>query len=227
MLRINEISVPLGADREQIVKAAASAVGIKPSDITCFEISRESIDSRKKNNIKMIYSVNIEIDGDERSVASHFSPNKVCFCEKYRYEMPECKRTSRFRPVIVGFGPAGMFSALILAHAGLRPIVIERGNDVDTRTKDVYGFWTSRRLNTASNVQFGEGGAGTFSDGKLTTGIKDGRCRYVLETFAAHGAPEQILYSAHPHIGTDKLAGVVKSIRNNFARRRSSFFVLP
>lgn len=213
MLRINEISVPLGADREQIVKAAASAVGIKPSDITCFEISRESIDSRKKNNIKMIYSVNIEIDGDERSVASHFSPNKVCFCEKYRYEMPECKRTSRFRPVIVGFGPAGMFSALILAHAGLCPIVIERGNDVDTRTKDVYGFWTSRRLNTASNVQFGEGGAGTFSDGKLTTGIKDGRCRYVLETFAAHGAPEQILYSAHPHIGTDKLAGVVKSIR--------------
>lgn len=213
MLRINEVSVSLGADREQIVKAAAAAVGIKPNDITFFEIARESIDSRKKNNIKMIYSVNIEIDGDEQSVAARFSANKVCICEKYLYEMPECKRTSRFRPVIVGFGPAGMFSALILSRAGLRPIVIERGNDVDTRTQDVYGFWTSRRLNTSSNVQFGEGGAGTFSDGKLTTGIKDGRCRYVLETFAAHGAPEQILYSAHPHIGTDKLAEVVKNIR--------------
>ena len=214
MLRINEVSVPLGADKEQIMKAAAAAVGIDSGGVTYFEIARESIDSRKKNNIKMIYSVNVEIDVDEQSVALRFPANKVSLCEKYRYEMPECKRTSRFRPVVIGFGPAGMFAALILARAGLRPLVLERGNDADTRTKDVYGFWTSRKLNTSSNVQFGEGGAGTFSDGKLTTGIKDSRCRFVLEAFASHGAPEQILYSAHPHIGTDKLAGVVKSIRN-------------
>lgn len=213
MLRINEISVPLGADRETIIKAAAKEIGIPSSNVTEFEIVRESIDSRKKNNIKIIYSVNVVLDGDEQSVAARFPSNKVTLCEKYRYVLPKNKRTSRFRPIVVGFGPAGMFAALILARAGLNPIVIERGNDVDTRTKDVYGFWTSRKLNTSSNVQFGEGGAGTFSDGKLTTGIKDGRCRFVLETFAAHGAPEQILYSAHPHIGTDKLAGVVKSIR--------------
>lgn len=213
MLRINEISLPLGASEKQIINAAAKEIGVSSDEITFFEIARESIDSRKKNNIKMIYSVNIEIDGNEAAVAERFLPSKVMLCERYRYEMPANKRNSRFRPIVVGFGPAGIFSSLILAKAGLCPIVIERGNDVDTRTKDVYGFWKTRVLNTSSNVQFGEGGAGTFSDGKLTTGIKDPRCRFVLETFASHGAPEQILYSAHPHIGTDKLAGVVKSIR--------------
>lgn len=213
MLRINEISVPLGTDVEAIKKAAAKEIGISVGDVTYFEIARESIDSRKKNNIKMIYSVNIELDGDEENIALSYPANKVSLCERYSYEMHENRRTSAFRPVVVGFGPAGMFASLILARAGLCPFVIERGNDVDTRTKDVHSFWTTRRLNTSSNVQFGEGGAGTFSDGKLTTGIKDSRCRFVLETFASHGAPEQILYSAHPHIGTDKLAGVVKSIR--------------
>ena len=126
MLRINEISVSLGADREQIIRAAASAVVIDTGDITYFEIARESIDSRKKNNIKMIYSVNIEIDGDEQSVAARFPANKISLCERYHYEMPTCRRTSRFRPIIVGFGPAGMFSALVLARAGLRPLVLRR-----------------------------------------------------------------------------------------------------
>ncbi len=213
MLRINEISVPLGADIEEIKKSAANIVGISTEFIRVIEIFRESIDSRKKNSIRMIYSVNLEIDGDEESIALKFPQNKVHLCEKYVYEMPENRRNSRFRPIIVGFGPAGMFSALILAKAGLKPLVIERGNDVDTRTKDVYGFWNTRKLNTSSNVQFGEGGAGTFSDGKLTTGIKDSRCRYVLETLHKFGAPEQILYSSHPHIGTDKLKDVVKNIR--------------
>lgn len=213
MLRINEISVPLGTDEKLLKKAAAKEIGVFEGDITFFEIARESIDSRKKNNIKMIYSVNVELNGDENAVADRFASNKVCTCEKYKYEMHENKRVSLFRPVVVGFGPAGMFCSLILARAGLKPLVIERGNDVDTRTRDVKGFWKNRILNTSSNVQFGEGGAGTFSDGKLTTGIKDARCRFVLETFARHGAPEQILYSSHPHIGTDKLVGVVKSIR--------------
>ena len=213
MLRINEISVPLGTDEKLLKKAAAKEIGVFEGDITFFEIAKESIDSRKKNNIKMIYSVNVELNGDENAVADRFASNKVCTCEKYKYEMHENKRVSLFRPVVVGFGPAGMFCSLILARAGLKPLVIERGNDVDTRTRDVKGFWKNRILNTSSNVQFGEGGAGTFSDGKLTTGIKDARCRFVLETFARHGAPEQILYSSHPHIGTDKLVGVVKSIR--------------
>lgn len=218
VLRINEISVPVGSSYDEIKHCAAEAVDIDVCDIKNFEIARESIDSRKKNNIKMIYSVNIELDGDEEKIAMRFSENKVQLCEKYVYTYPENKRKSTLRPVVAGFGPAGMFSALILARSGLAPLVIERGNDVDTRTKDVYGFWHTRKLNTSSNVQFGEGGAGTFSDGKLTTGIKDGRCRFVLESLYEFGAPKQILYSSHPHIGTDKLAGVVKNIRREIIR---------
>lgn len=218
MLRINEITVPLGTQIDELKIIAGNVVGISADSITGFEIFRESIDSRSKNNIKMVYSVNIEIDGDEKGIASRFPDNKVFVCEKYEYLLPENNRKSSYRPVIVGFGPAGMFAALILARAGLRPLIIERGNDVDTRTKDVYGFWNTRKLNTSSNVQFGEGGAGTFSDGKLTTGIKDSRCRFVLESFCEFGAPEQILYSAHPHIGTDKLVHVVKNMREEIIR---------
>ena len=218
MLRINEIATPLGADPREIKAAAAGQIGVPVKDITLFEIARESIDSRQKNRLRMIYSVNVEVDGDEERIAARFPANRVSRCERYEYILPENRRVSRFRPVIVGFGPAGMFAALILARAGLAPLVIERGIDVDTRTADVYGFWKTRVLNTSSNVQFGEGGAGTFSDGKLTTGIKDSRCRLVLNTFRAFGAPEQILYSAHPHIGTDKLKDVVKNLRQEVIR---------
>ena len=218
MLRINEIHTPLGAGGEEIKTAAARQIGVPLKDITHFEIVRESVDSRQKNSIRMIYSVNVELDGDEESVAARFPQNKVSLCERYAYALPENRRRSKFRPVIVGFGPAGMFAALILARSGLSPIVLERGNDVDTRTADVYGFWKTRVLNTSSNVQFGEGGAGTFSDGKLTTGIKDKRCGMVLKGLVDHGAPEEILYLAHPHIGTDKLKGVVKNLRQEVIR---------
>ena len=219
MLRINEISVPIGATNEEIILKAAETVGITRDNVKGFEIARESIDSRKRNNIKMIYSVNLETDLDEEAIAMSFPQNKVHTCEKYKYEFPENRRTSSFRPIIVGFGPAGMFAAMILAEAGLSPLVLERGNDVETRTSDVYGFWNTRKLNTSSNVQFGEGGAGTFSDGKLTTGIKDSRCRLVLESFHRFGAPEQILYSSHPHIGTDRLVTVVKNMREYIKSR--------
>lgn len=218
MLRINEISVPVGADEQQIKRSAAEIINVPVRDIKGFEIARESIDSRKRNNIKMIYSVNVELDGNEEEIAGRFPQNKVSICEKYIYEMPDNKRNSVLRPVIAGFGPAGMFAGLILARAGLSPLIIERGNDVDARTKDVYGFWSTRKLNTSSNVQFGEGGAGTFSDGKLTTGIKDARCRFVLEQLNFFGAPEQILYSSHPHIGTDRLVSVVKNIRQEIIK---------
>jgi len=218
VLRINEISVWLGASSEDIKKEAAKIINVPPSDITDFEIYRESIDSRHKNDIKMIYSVNVSVDADEERIASPFLPSKVSIAEKYVYSSPENRRNSPFVPVVVGFGPAGMFASLLLAQAGLKPLVIERGNDVDSRTADVNGFWRTRRLNTDSNVQFGEGGAGTFSDGKLTTGIKDERCRFVLETFVRFGAPEQILYSSHPHIGTDRLKPLVKNMRQEIIK---------
>ncbi len=218
MLRINEISVGLGASAEDIREAAAKQIGVGAGHILRFEIFRESIDSRQKNNIRIIYSVNAETDLNEREVAARFLPNKVFVAETYHYVLPEVVRHSAFRPVIVGFGPAGMFAAYVLAQAGLSPLVLERGNDVDERTRDVTGFWITKRLNENSNVQFGEGGAGTFSDGKLTTGIKDERCRYVLETFVKFGAPEQILYSSHPHIGTDRLKPLVKNMRQEIIR---------
>ncbi len=213
MLRINEISVPVGADTEIIKHEACKIIGIRPEDVTDFEIVKESIDSRKKNSIKMIYSVHLQADINEAAVAARFLPNKVLQAERYCYTLPENHRRSAFRPVIIGFGPAGMFAAYILAQAGLCPIVFERGSDVDTRTKEVHAFWNGGKLNTDSNVQFGEGGAGTFSDGKLTTGIKDPRCRYVLESFVKFGAPKEILYSSHPHIGTDLLKPMVKNMR--------------
>ena len=215
MLRINELSLNVGENTEKLKKAAADFIGVKPDEFTSFEISRESIDSRKKNHIKMIYSVDVELDSGEEDIAARFPINKVIFKERYRYEIPPVKRNSSLRPVIVGFGPAGMLCGLILAKCGLNPVILERGHDVEQRQKDVSAFWTKRQLNTNSNVQFGEGGAGTFSDGKLTTGIKDSRCREVFQQLFLHGAPEEIMYSARPHIGTDKLGGVVKNIRED------------
>ena len=218
MIRINEIKMPLGASIEEVKTATAKALKINEEHIKSFSLARRSIDSRKKDNIILVYSAEIETDLDEERVIASFPKNKAFITEKYEYILPEAKRNFPLRPVIAGFGPAGMFAALTLAKAGLKPIVLERGSAVDERTKQVNTFWNKRILDTNSNVQFGEGGAGTFSDGKLTTGIKDGRCREVFLRFAQFGAPEEILYSATPHIGTDKLKAVVKNLREEVIR---------
>lgn len=215
MLRINEIKLPLDYEDEQadLKKAAAKALRVGNGQIKSLEIYKKSVDCRKKNDIKFIFSVDVEVEGDEVQLLKRINNTKIQRIEKYRYEMPPVKRKSDLRPVVVGFGPAGMFASLILAKSGLHPLIVERGQTVDERTKSVRTFWNERKLNVNSNIQFGEGGAGTFSDGKLTTGIKDSRCREVFLEFVENGAPEEILYSAKPHIGTDKLAGVVKNIR--------------
>ena len=218
MIRINEIKMPLGATEEEVKSAAAKALKIKESDIRNFSLARRSVDSRKKDNIILVFSAEFETDLDEEKIVAPFPPNKAFVTKKYEYILPEAKRKFPLRPVVVGFGPAGMFASLILAKAGLNPIVLERGSAVEERTREVNRFWTERVLNTNSNVQYGEGGAGTFSDGKLTTGIKDTRCREVFLRFAQFGAPEEILYSATPHIGTDKLKTVVKNLRNEVIR---------
>lgn len=213
MIRVNEIKVPLGQGTAGLKDSAAKVLRIRANRIRELRIAKRSIDSRKKEDIRLTYSVDVIVDGEEEEILRHVSAPRAFRTEEYAYQMPEARRNSRFRPVVVGFGPAGMFAGLLLAQAGYRPLILERGGDVDSRMADVEAFWQQRRLNTESNVQFGEGGAGTFSDGKLTTGIKDPRCREVFLEFCRCGAPEEILYDGKPHIGTDRLGEVVKNLR--------------
>ena len=213
MIRINEIRLSLDEDESLLKSKAAKALKINEKYIDSYTIYKKSVDARKKDDVHFTYSVDVIISLDENQITQKCKSSKVQLVKPYKYEMPENKRVSNFRPVVVGFGPAGMFAGLILAQADLKPIILERGKDVDTRQKDVDKFWKTRELNEESNVQFGEGGAGTFSDGKLTTGIKSPYIKKVLEELYEAGAPEEILYSSKPHIGTDRLTVVVKNIR--------------
>ncbi len=218
MIRINEIKLALDEDEKLLADKAAKILKINKKYIKKLSIYKKSVDARKKDDVHFTYSVDVEISLDEKQIVSKCKSNKVSMAEVYHYEIPENKRVSKFRPVIVGFGPAGMLAGLILAEAGLRPLIFERGKNIDDRQKDVNEFWTKRKLDEESNVQFGEGGAGTFSDGKLTTGIKSPFIRKVLEELYEAGAPEEILYSSKPHIGTDRLAVVVKNIRKKIEK---------
>ncbi|MCR4594217.1 MAG: hypothetical protein K5761_04105 [Clostridiales bacterium] len=212
MLRIREMKIGLEDDESILGDKAAGVLKIQPSDIKKLEIFKRSI-YVKKGDIKFVYVLDVEVDADEKTLCERLGDDRITICEKYRYILPESKRKNDLSPIVVGFGPAGMFAGLILARCGARPIILERGRDIDSRTADVNIFWTQRKLDTRSNIQYGEGGAGTFSDGKLTTGIKDTRCRFILEEFVNHGAPEDILVNSKPHIGTDNLKKIVKSIR--------------
>lgn len=213
MIRINEISLSLDEEESLLADKASKILKINKKYISSYTIYKKSVDARKKDNVHFTYSIDVIISLDEQQIVNKCKSNKVQIVKPYRYELPAVNRNSCFRPVVVGFGPAGMFAGLILAQAGLRPIILERGKDVDTRTQDVNRFWQTRQLDENSNVQFGEGGAGTFSDGKLTTGIKSPFIRKILEELYEAGAPEEILYSSKPHIGTDRLVIVVKNIR--------------
>ena len=218
MIRVNEIKISVDKTDADLSFYAARALKIPKEKVTSLQIVKKSLDSRKKDSLFFVYSVDIEVDGDEEKILTKSKYKKASLVEKFSYSVPENRRTGSFRPVVAGFGPGGMFAALNLARAGACPIVIERGADVDTRQKDVDTFWKTKKLNTKSNVQFGEGGAGTFSDGKLTTGIKDPLCRQIAIDFVEFGANEDILYSWLPHIGTDKLCSIVKNIRKEIIR---------
>lgn len=184
-------------------------------------ISKESIDARDKNNICIVYNLIVDIDDSKYELVkdnkfiSIFDDN-IKDPEYIKYKMDD-------RPIIVGFGPAGMFAALYLSRCGANPIVIERGSSIDERVKDVDKFLKTKELNPNSNVQFGEGGAGTFSDGKLTTSVKDPLIRFIIKEFVIHGAKENIIYESMPHIGTDYLRIVVKNIREEIIKNGGEF----
>lgn len=217
MIRINEIKLQLDEDTSLLKHKCAKALRVDDSDIKSLTIFKKSVDARKKDNIMFTFSIDVTVDNEEK-VVKRTNNKKIMIVKPYAYVMPEIKRNSPFRPIVVGFGPAGMLAGLVLAQAGLKPIIIERGKDIDTRQKDVNKFWTEKILNEESNVQYGEGGAGTFSDGKLTTGIKSPYIRKVIEELYKAGAPEEILYAAKPHIGTDRLAIVVKNFHKEIVK---------
>lgn len=211
---ISEIKAPLNTKKQEVLTLALRKIPIESSKIRRLEIFKTSLDARKRDNIHFVHTVYVELaDKDEERRLVSVNPS-LKYVENNTLKPVFGKEKCDGRVVVAGLGPAGMFCALVLAENGYKPVVLERGDSVENRTQKVNLFWQGGELDEATNVQFGEGGAGTFSDGKLTTRIKDPLCRYVLERFVQFGAPEEILFKAKPHVGTDKLREVVKNIRN-------------
>jgi uncharacterized FAD-dependent dehydrogenase len=217
MLRISEVKLPLDHPEQALAEAITSRLAIRPTDLLSVKIHRRGYDARKRDRILLVYTVDVEL-ADEAPVLSRFENDPHVGPTpdmRYQFVANASAAPRAARPVVVGMGPCGLFAGLILAQMGFRPIILERGKAVRERTKDTFGLWRKQVLNPESNVQFGEGGAGTFSDGKLYSQIKDPRHlgRKVLEEFVLAGAPEEILYVSKPHIGTFRLVSMVEKMR--------------
>lgn len=234
MIRINQIKIEWKPGKSEnrlelaelldgakvLQKKAAKLLGIKPADVSEVLILKHSIDARKKPRLFQVYTLGVVLESEalEARVVKRCKNNNIALDSRRPYQFPKPgERELTQRPVIVGMGPAGLFCGYMLARHGYKPLILERGFDVETRTKDVETFWNGGMLNPESNVQFGEGGAGTFSDGKLNTLVKDkdGRNAEVLRIFVEFGAPRQIRYESRPHIGTDVLKSVVANMRRS------------
>ena len=213
MIRVHDIHLPLDHKPEALADAVARVLGVRPSALQHWEVRRQAIDARKKHAIQLTYSVDVTAANEERLLATASARKITPTPDETYHPVSPGERPLPHRPVVVGTGPAGLFAALILAQSGYRPVVLERGTPIAQRCRDVEAFWNGGALAPESNAQFGEGGAGTFSDGKLTTLINDPRCRKVLQEFVAAGADRSILVSAKPHVGTDRLRGVVVKLR--------------
>jgi hypothetical protein len=217
MLRINELKLPLNHPEPALREAILARLGIADADLLDFTVFKRSYDARKKSAIVLIYAIDAEVRGEAAVLARLARDQHVMPSPDTDYKFVQAARPAPGtpRPIVIGMGPCGMFVALILAQMGLNPLVLERGKIVRERTVDTFGFWRKRKLNTESNVQFGEGGAGTFSDGKLYSQIKDPKHygRKVLTEFVKAGAPEEIMYVSKPHIGTFRLVKMVEQIR--------------
>ena len=214
MIRIREISLPPEHLTEQLAYEAARLLKIPGSKVRQLKLIRRSIDARKKPDVRIVYTVDVKVEGNEEKILKKSGCKRASIAPKLVYKPPRTAAEPKHRPVVIGFGPAGMFAGLVLALAGLRPLILERGADAATRHEAVERFWTTGELDTKTNVQFGEGGAGTFSDGKLNTGLNNPRIGWILEQMVAAGAGEDILFDAKPHVGTDVLMTVVQNIRH-------------
>lgn len=224
MIRISQIKLPIKHTEEDLKNAVVKALKLPIGKLKRYSIIKKSIDARKEE-VKYIYTVDVEVTPEQKEkeavIVNRCRNANVSITEKSEYSfVPSGTRKLKSRPVVVGTGPAGLFTAWLLAKNGYQPLVVERGFDVSKRVKAVEHFWKTGELNPQCNVQFGEGGAGTFSDGKLNTLVKDAYHRYglVMETFVQYGAPSEILYLNKPHIGTDKLRNVVENLREDIVR---------
>ena len=219
MIRISQMKLPCGHSREDLEGRIAKTLRLKGGQPFSYEIRRHSVDARKKPQLFDIYTVDVDLGGSlsaDRKLAAKLRRGEISAVDPQPYRFPDQgSQQIKRRPVVIGAGPAGLFCALMLAEHGYRPLLLERGRRVEDRKRDIEKYWETGLLDPASNVQFGEGGAGTFSDGKLNTQINDktGRSGEVLRIFAEAGAPEDILYESKPHIGTDKLSEVIPAIR--------------